>query len=251
MPYFNELIIDSVIDDFNSYSISENDLINENLSSRQGSYSTLILKKLGVFDDYQKKKFIKHQLKNSKDSHKWLLDLERLMAYSKSILGSTESVKLWLMGYEQMEKILDKLKKAYPEQKATKVKAPKIEKSFKFKSRTFKESDLKSKIEQLCFKVDLINYEKTSIDTLINILLSQNLPSITEKVHLGCNNPDFIHICFRLKVMFDNFIPASIGRTKLFLSNQNDIPISDNTFYANKSNSPSHQKEIDEIFETL
>jgi len=59
----------------------------------------------------------------------------------------------------------------------------------------------------------------TTFKTLMQILTSDDLDTITEKIYLGCKTNEFSYMRNHLKTYFKSFNPATIGKSGIFISN--------------------------------
>jgi hypothetical protein len=109
------------------------------------------------------------------------------------------------------------------------------------------EANLKYKIHQLCQKVDLLNWDETKEQDLINLLTSKNIYSCNKIIRINCETAVFRYILEKLKPYFTNLAFSNIEKSQLFRSKL-DNPITAQNLYSSKINNPKLKTIIDQIF---
>ncbi len=109
---------------------------------------------------------------------------------------------------------------------------------------------LKAVIVQLCQKIELLNEDQTSSDTLFKIFTSRDLEAITDKVYLGCETTQFRYIVDKLAPYFTNMKLKAIEKTGAFFS-KNGTKITAQNLSAGKVDNPKEKGTIDSILKQL
>lgn len=109
---------------------------------------------------------------------------------------------------------------------------------------------LKAVIVQLCQKIELLNEDQTSPDTLLKIFTSRDLEAITDKVYLGCETTQFRYIVDKLAPHFTNLKLKAIEKTGAFFS-KNGTKITAQNLSAGKVDNPKEKGTIDSILKQL
>jgi len=109
---------------------------------------------------------------------------------------------------------------------------------------------LKAVIVQLCQKIELLNEDQTSSDTLLKIFTSRDLEAITDKVYLGCETTQFRYIIDKLSPHFTNLKLKAIEKTGAFFS-KNGTKITAQNLSAGKVDNPKEKGTIDSILKQL
>jgi hypothetical protein len=109
---------------------------------------------------------------------------------------------------------------------------------------------LKAVIVQLCQKIELLNEDQTSSDTLFKIFTSRDLEAITDKVYLGCETTQFRYIIDKLTPHFTNLKLKTIEKTDAFFS-KNGTKITAQNLSAGKVDNPKEKGTIDNILKQM
>ena len=109
---------------------------------------------------------------------------------------------------------------------------------------------LKAVIVQLCQKIELLNEDQTSSDTLFKIFTSRDLEAITDKVYLGCETTQFRYIIDKLAPHFTNLKLKTIEKTDAFFS-KNGTKITAQNLSAGKVDNPKEKGTIDIILKQM
>ena len=109
---------------------------------------------------------------------------------------------------------------------------------------------LKAVIVQLCQKIELLNEDQTSSDTLFKIFTSRDLEAITDKVYLGCETTQFRYIIDKLTPHFTNLKLKTIEKTASFFS-KNGTKITAQNLSAGKVDNPKEKGTIDNILKQM
>lgn len=109
---------------------------------------------------------------------------------------------------------------------------------------------LKAVIVQLCQKIELLNEDQTSSDTLFKIFTSRDLEAVTDKVYLGCETTQFRYIVDKLTPHFTNLKLKAIEKTGAFFS-KNGTKITAQNLSAGKVDNPKEKVTIDNILKQM
>ena len=109
---------------------------------------------------------------------------------------------------------------------------------------------LKAVIVQLCQKIELLNEDQTSSDTLFKIFTSRDMEAITDKVYLGCETTQFRYIIDKLTPHFTNLKLKAIEKTAAFFS-KNGTKITAQNLSAGKVDNPKEKGTIDNILKQM
>ncbi len=109
---------------------------------------------------------------------------------------------------------------------------------------------LKAVIVQLCQKIELLNEEQASTDSLLKIFTSRDLEAITDKVYLGCETTQFRYIIDKLSPHFTNLKLKAIEKTGAFFS-KNGTKITAQNLSAGKVDNPKEKGTIDNILKQM
>jgi hypothetical protein len=127
------------------------------------------------------------------------------------------------------------------------IKKKKLEKKDeKFGSRYIKHDSIKNILFELHREIEIVDEEHCSIHDLIDVFLDKE-PTHSKKIHLKCYNNQFAFIInqFKYHKFFKNLNPATIGRSKKFISKEG-TNFSAQLFYSSK-NQNKFSKEEDTI----
>ncbi len=109
---------------------------------------------------------------------------------------------------------------------------------------------LKAVIVLLCQKIELLNEDQTSSDTLLKIFTSRDLEAINDKVYLGCETTQFRYIVDNIKLHFTNLKLKAIEKSGAFFS-KNGTKITAQNLSAGKVDNPKEKGTIDNILKQL
>jgi len=116
---------------------------------------------------------------------------------------------------------------------------------------TGKQVKLKTIINTLCTKVDLLKEDKSPADLLIQLLLSKDITPGKIAIYLDCDNKNFRYIIEKLASdYFDNLTFINIEHSQSFFSKKGH-PIKSNNLSKAVSHNPKSKTEIDKIFNQL
>ncbi len=113
-----------------------------------------------------------------------------------------------------------------------------------------KPEKLKSIINALCAKVELLNETQSPAELLIQLLQSKDVKPGKVKIHLDCDNKNFRHIIERLQPSFTNLSYINIEHSQSFYSQKGTLLKSNNLSKAVSFNAKA-KAEIDNIFNQL
>ncbi len=108
-------------------------------------------------------------------------------------------------------------------------------------------------VNQLCFKIELLNEDVSSSEDLLKVFTSTNLTPGCIKIQLGCETKHFRYCYDKFKPYFSNLTLSNIERSKIFYSKQ-DILITANNLSVSSSKNKLEPKEkgtIDKIFKQM
>ncbi len=109
---------------------------------------------------------------------------------------------------------------------------------------------LRTVINQLCVKIELLNDEVTKTDDLISILTAKNILPGSVKIQIGCETVQFRYVIDKLKPYFNSFNPKNIGLAACFYSKKGTL-IKPQNLYTNKISHPKEKDKIDNIIKQL
>lgn len=110
--------------------------------------------------------------------------------------------------------------------------------------------NLKTVINQLCLKAELINEDNCSQADILNVLKVKDLATVTTNIHLNCETAVFRYIVDKLKPVFSNLKLIAIEKSALFYS-KNGTLIKAQNLSSSKIDNPKLKEEIDRIFKQL
>lgn len=110
--------------------------------------------------------------------------------------------------------------------------------------------NLKSIIDQLCFKVELLNEEKSPADMLFSLLTSKDIKPGEVQIYLDCDNKNFRYIIESLSSYFTSLSFINIEHSKSFYSKKGTL-LKANNFSKAKSFDPKLKATIDRIFKQM
>ena len=116
---------------------------------------------------------------------------------------------------------------------------------------TGKPDKLKSVINALCARVELLKEELSPADMLIQLLQSKDIKPGKVKIYLDCDNKNFRYIIEKLEhYFFDDLSFIKIEHTQAFYSKKGTLLTANSLSKAATSN-PKAKAEIDKIFQQL
>jgi hypothetical protein len=113
-----------------------------------------------------------------------------------------------------------------------------------------KPDKLKSIINALCAKVELLDENRSPAELLIKLLQSKEITPGKVEIYLDCDNKNFRYIIERLKPSFSNFSYINIEHSQSFYSKKGTLLKSNNLSKAVSFNAKA-KEEIDKIFNQL
>ena len=124
---------------------------------------------------------------------------------------------------------------------------PKIQTKIKLSFKLLKAPELLFPIIQaLIARLNFLD-NRTTIETFIRIVTSDDLYTINEKIYLGCKTNEFSYLLNYFKIYFKSFNPATIEKSGLFISNDGN-PIKASSLYNAVSDNLQIKIAIDTIF---
>lgn len=122
--------------------------------------------------------------------------------------------------------------------------------SFGFKDDVEK---LKTVVNQLCFKIELLNQEVTSADELIKTFTVNNILPGSVKIQIGCETKHFRYCIDKFTPYFNGMTLANIEKSKLFYSKKDTLITANNLSASSSKNKlePKEKATIDKIFKHL
>ena len=122
--------------------------------------------------------------------------------------------------------------------------------SFGFKDDVEK---LKTVVNQLCFKIELLNQEVTSADELIKTFTVNNILPGAVKIQIGCETKHFRYCIDKFTPYFNGMTLANIEKSKLFYSKKDTLITANNLSASSSKNKlePKEKATIDKIFKHL
>lgn len=116
---------------------------------------------------------------------------------------------------------------------------------------TGKPDKLKSVINALCARVELLKEELSPADMLIQLLQSKDIKPGKVKIYLDCDNKNFRYIIEKLAhYFFDDLSFIKIEHTQAFYSKKGNL-LTANSLSKAASSNPKAKAEIDKIFQQL
>ena len=109
---------------------------------------------------------------------------------------------------------------------------------------------LKTVIDQLCIKVELLQEELSPVDFLIQLLTSKDIKPGKIKIHIDCDNKNFRYIIEKLMPGFESLSFINIERSQSFFSKKGTL-LKANNFSKAKSFDPKLKETIDNIFKEM
>ncbi len=121
--------------------------------------------------------------------------------------------------------------------------------SFGFNSFQKKEQ-LKSIVQQLCLRIDLLNEDISPVDKLLELLFAKDIKPGLIKIQLNTDNIRFRYTIEKLQPYFDSLSFINIERTESFFSKGGTL-LNANDMSKAKKSKPKQQQEIDKIFKEV
>jgi len=110
--------------------------------------------------------------------------------------------------------------------------------------------DFEVLIKQLTLKLDFIDESLSKNEDFIKIMSTDDMSSISTKIHFGRDTNEVRYIFDKLKFFFTSFSYAKIQRSKLFYTKKGN-PLTAGNSYSSKREKPKRFKEIDKIFKEV
>ncbi len=134
------------------------------------------------------------------------------------------------------------------------LEAPLLQKQAKLQRLTFgfngDKDSLKTVINLLCLKTDLLKENISPADLLHQLLLSKNIKPGEIAIHLNCDNKNFRHVIQNMSPYFSSLSFVNIEHSKSFHSRQGTL-LKANNFSKAKSFDPKAKADIDNIFKQM
>jgi hypothetical protein len=112
---------------------------------------------------------------------------------------------------------------------------------------------LKSVVNQLCYQVELLKEDITSVDELLKVLISKSILPNSTKIQIDCETKNFGYIIKKFKPYFRSLTFANIEKSQLFYSKGNNLITANNLSVSNNKNAlePKEKATIDKIFKQM
>jgi len=105
-------------------------------------------------------------------------------------------------------------------------------------------------VKQLTLKINFIDESLSKSEDFIKIMSTDDMSSISTKIHFGRDTNQVRYIFDKLKFFFTSFSYAKIQRSKLFYTKKGN-PLTAGNSYSSKREKPKRFKEIDKIFKEV
>jgi hypothetical protein len=125
----------------------------------------------------------------------------------------------------------------------TKTAKPKL--SFGFKSDT--KENLANLFNDLCIDYHFLNEEMTSVEDLVDLLISKDIEAAKTNIHLACPTTVFVHVIDSLSRIFPKLTAAAVANAQVFITKEKQAPISVDNYYKTRSKSKLKQETKDGI----
>lgn len=109
---------------------------------------------------------------------------------------------------------------------------------------------LKTVINQLCIKVELLNEDLSPADLLVQLLTSKDIKPGKTQIHIGCDNKNLRYIIEKLMQYFESLSFVNIEYSQSFVSKKGTL-LKANNFSKVKSFDPKLKATIDNIFKEM
>lgn len=140
--------------------------------------------------------------------------------------------------------------KTIPKQPAIK-ETPKL--SFGYKGKDA--NKLENLFDDLCVDINFLDEEKTSIETLVELLTSKDITIGSPSIYLGCRTTEFVIVMDEISKHFQRLTQTTIERSKCFWSkpanNKPFILISSSTISKSRTKNKAKEEVISEIKATI
>lgn len=112
---------------------------------------------------------------------------------------------------------------------------------------------LKLVINQLCFRIQLLNEDVTEADDLIKLLISKKILPNAIKIQIGCETKHFRYTVDKLKPYFTDLTLSNIEKSKVFYSKNDTLITANNLSASNSKNKiePKEKANIDKIMKQM
>ncbi len=112
---------------------------------------------------------------------------------------------------------------------------------------------LQTVINQLCFKIDLLNEEVSSAEELLKVFTTQKLLPKSTKIQINCETRVFRYVLDKLRPFFNDLSLANIEKSLIFYSKNDTLLTANNLYVSNKNSSgePKEKETIDKIFKQM
>jgi molecular chaperone GrpE (heat shock protein) len=128
--------------------------------------------------------------------------------------------------------------------------APKLYKKLTFGYNQTSTDILKNICKSLILKIDFINEDLTTVQDFISVMTSNNLTTIDNQIHIGCETRQFRYVVDKLQQYFSSFTLSNIDKSNLFYS-KNGNKITATNLSRNKIDNPKEKETIDRIFKEM
>jgi len=102
-------------------------------------------------------------------------------------------------------------------------------------------------VKQLTLKINFIDESLSKSEDFIKIMSTDDISSISTKIHFGCETTEVRYIFDKLRIMFTSLTFAKIERSKLFYTEEGNLLTAGN-LSASKIEKTKRKKEIDKVF---
>lgn len=112
---------------------------------------------------------------------------------------------------------------------------------------------LKMVVNQLCFKIDLLNEDTSTVDDLIKVFTAKSILPGATKIQINCETKLFRYCIDKFKPYFSNLTLGNIERSKIFYSKKDTLITANNLSSSSSKNriEPKEKETIDKIFKHL
>ena len=112
---------------------------------------------------------------------------------------------------------------------------------------------LQTVINQLCFKIDLLNEEVSSAEELLKVFTAQKILPRSTKIQINCETRVFRYVLDKLRPFFNDLSLANIEKSLIFYSKNDTLLTANNLYVSNKNSSgePKEKETIDKIFKQM
>jgi len=108
-------------------------------------------------------------------------------------------------------------------------------------------------INQLCFKIELLNEDVSSSEDLVKVLISKSLTPGCTKIQIGCETKHFRYCIDKLQPYFSYLTLSNIEKSKIFYSKKDTLITANNLSASSSKNKlePKEKATIDRIFNQM